>query len=172
MKSLRITLNKAFLEKLQTRIIFPLRPVRKADGKSEQMPVEYCQRNAFPMRTAPSSANMPVIIAKLPENKWVSAIDPTVSSPSCLLKNQFSDLLLHLERGNKPLHRYRRGFTAHLQAQAHVRNLFKLLSPEDKEKTSYVDDIPATGATEELRGIQVLKLVGQTGFEVGTISAS
>lgn len=124
------------------------------------------------MRTAPSLANVPVIIAKLPENKWVSVIDPTVSSPSCLLKNQFSDLFLHLERGNKPWHRHRRGFTTHLQAPARVRNSFKLLSPEDKEKTSYVDDIPVAGATEEVRGIQALKFGDQTGFEVGTISAS
>lgn len=42
------------------------------------------------MRTAPTLANMAVITAKLPENKkWVSVIDPTVSSPSHLLKNQF-----------------------------------------------------------------------------------
>lgn len=61
------------------------------------------------------------------------------------------------------MQRYRQGFTTH---QAHVRNLFKLLSPEGKEKTSYVDDTPVTGATEKVRGTRVLKLVDQTEFEV------
>jgi len=67
------------------------------------------------------------------------------------------------------LPRHRRGFTTHPRAQAHVSNPLKLLSPEGKEKPSSVGDNPGSGATEEVRGIQVLNLVG---LEVDTLSAS
>lgn len=96
-KSLRIILNKAFLEKSQAHIIFrcvPLERLMENPGKCRWSTA----KDAFSMRTAPSLANTPVIIAKLPEdNKWVSVIDPTLSSLA--EESEVSDLLLHLERG-------------------------------------------------------------------------
>lgn len=121
---------------------FSLWSISKADRKSWQTTVEYCQINTFTMRTAPILGSVPVVIAKLPEdNKWFSIIGPTVSPPSHLLKNHFFSVALAFgQKGLKPCAGTTGASQHTCRTQAYFRNMFKLLSPKKKEKSpSYMD---------------------------------